>query len=249
MDWNELIAIATVIGTFFSMCALVTTAVYVVAVVRAYERDSYLGVTSELFGIFQTPEFMAAQFWLIYKLDSRTWPEFVKGHSNDLGQSSFHRVGTFYDRVGTLLRRKLITPDDILPTVGPYAIAVWNKIEPLVHEARRLENSTLFIDFEKMLPDCYECYVPNLATESVRPFELQQPRPPAQKPVDERITPEEVLRLQGQGAPLLLLDVRQPSNISSDPRTLPDAVVIPPAQIEQRFAELPRDKEIVAYCA
>jgi hypothetical protein len=30
----------------------------------------------------------------------------------------------------------------------------------LVLEARLIENSTLFQDFERMLPRCYECYMP-----------------------------------------------------------------------------------------
>jgi hypothetical protein len=36
-----------------------------------------------------------------------------------------HRVGGFYDRVGNLIRHKLINEDDILHTIGGYAIAVW----------------------------------------------------------------------------------------------------------------------------
>ena len=31
----------------------------------------------------------------------------------------------------------------------------------LALEARLIENSTLFQDFERMLPRCYECYMPN----------------------------------------------------------------------------------------
>ena len=59
----------------------------------------------------------------------------------------------------------------VITAIGAYAIAVWRKIEPLVKEARRLENSVLFDDFEKMLPSCYECYVPNLQVSEVRtPF-------------------------------------------------------------------------------
>jgi hypothetical protein len=48
----------------------------------------------------------------------------------------------------------------VLDTVAGLAIAVWQKIGPLVLEARLIENSTLFQDYERMLPRCYECYVP-----------------------------------------------------------------------------------------
>jgi hypothetical protein len=38
---------------------------------------------------------------------------------------ALHWVNGFYDRVGNLIRNRLIREDDILPTVGGFAIAVW----------------------------------------------------------------------------------------------------------------------------
>ena len=49
--------------------------------------------------------------------------------------------------------------------------------------------------------------------------------------------------------PLTLLDVRQPAQVDQDRRTLPHAVWIPPDEVERRHAELPADREVIAYCA
>jgi hypothetical protein len=62
-------------------------------------------------------------------------------------------VGAFYNRIGYLVADHLLGKSDrvLLDTMAGPAIAVWRKIELLVLEARLLENSTIFQDFERML--------------------------------------------------------------------------------------------------
>ncbi len=179
MTWNVITAIATVIST----AAYILTAVYIRAELKALDKERYLAVTSELFSLWQSKDFMEAQLWLLHKMDETTWESFVQAHRGDYGECSFHRVGSFYDRVGTLVRMGLIDDKEILSTIGAYAIAVWQKMEPLVQEARRVENSVLFDDFEMLLPSCYECYVPSLGENAdVRPFSLSQPAVNQERP-------------------------------------------------------------------
>lgn len=71
-------------------------------------------------------------------------------------------MGGYYDRVGNLVRHNLIRKDNILPTIGGYAVAVWHRIEPLVKELRLRENAVLFDNYEALLPECRECYVPGI---------------------------------------------------------------------------------------
>src|SRR5579862_1613833 len=158
MIWNILTAIATLV----SMVAYIVTARYIHDELKGLEKDRYLNVTSELFSVWHTIEFMQAQLWLLHRMQETDWHGFVAAHRADDGEVAFHRVGAFYDRVGTLVRLGLINEQEILPIIGGWAISVWQKIAPLVEEARRIENSTLFSDFERMLPSCYECYVPSL---------------------------------------------------------------------------------------
>ncbi|HEY3780937.1 MAG TPA: hypothetical protein VGL56_07635 [Fimbriimonadaceae bacterium] len=236
--WTIITAIATVV----SMVAYIITALYIRAELKAIEKDRYLSVTSELFRIWMDPEFMKAQSWLIYKMSEPDWHAFVANHRGDYGEMAFQRVGAFYDRIGTLVRLKLINEMEILSTVGGFAIAVWQKIDPLVKEARRIENSVLFDDFEALLPSCYECYVPSLGEGGyVKPFSVDQAPP--------QITVQTLHRKLNSRTPPLLLDVRQPKNIADDPRKLPGALVIPPDEVERRYAELPPTKEIAVYCA
>ena len=238
MIWSIVTAIAT----------LVTTAAYLVSVyylrtqLKGLEKDRYLSVTNDLFALWQSQEFMQAQLWLMHSLKERSWPEFIAAHRAQAGELAFHRVGSFYDRVGTLVRMGLIDEKEILSTVGGYAIGVWLVIGPLVKEVRTLEHSELFDDFEALLPACYECYVPSLGMEArVAPFELAQPAP--------TIGVKETHRLLTTGSdPPLLLDVRQAGHRVAAPRRLPGAVAIAPNEIETRFQELPRNREIIAYC-
>lgn len=238
MLWNILTSVATLI----SMVAFILTALYARKELKALEKDRYLAVTNDLFVIWQSEEFMTAQLWVLHRLEEATWQDFVKNHRGDTGERAFHRVGSFYDRVGTLVRLGLVDDREILSTVGGYAIAVWQKMAPLVEEARRIENSALFDDFERLLPSCYECYVPALGKNAqVHPFSLSQPV--------ERIAPAALKARIDTGEPLTVLDARQPDQFARDRRTLPNAVVIPPDQIAQRYAELPPEREVVVYCA
>jgi hypothetical protein len=240
MIWN----ILTAIGTLVSMLAYVVTALYIRAELKAVEKDRYLTVTSELFTNWQNLEFMEAQMWVMYKLQEKTWDAFVSSHRGDYGEIAFHRVGSFYDRVGTLIEMKLINEKELLSTLGGYAIAVWKRIEPLVLEARKVENSALFDSFEKMLPACYECYVPSLAgapAPEVKPFKVN--RSPA-------LTSVEKLKSKiDMGEPITVLDVRQSTHLAEDPRKIPGEVYIPPDEIDKRYLELPADKEIDVFCA
>lgn len=46
----------------------------------------------------------------------------------------------------------------------------------------------------------------------------------------------------------VMLDVVQPSTWEEMNRVIKGAVRIPPQEIDQRFEELPRDLDIIAYC-
>src|SRR5579871_2543967 len=198
---KDLVTILTLIATLVSTVAYIVTALYIRAELKGLEKDRYLTATGELFAIFQSREFMEAQLWLLHRLQETDWESFVRAHRADTGELAFHRVGSFYDRVGVMVRMGLVNEKEILTTMGAYAIAVWQKIGPLVLEARRIENSALFADFERMLPACHECYVPNLnGAAQVNPFSLSQPI--------ARIKPAEVKRRLDRGAALILLDVR-----------------------------------------
>src|ERR1700722_5064114 len=114
--WTMVTAIATVV----SMVAYIITALYIRAELKALDKDRYLTVTSELFKIWMDPEFMKGKSWLFYKMPETDWHEFVLNHRGDYGEMAFQRVGAFYDRIGTLVRLKLINEMEILSTVGGF---------------------------------------------------------------------------------------------------------------------------------
>ena len=238
MNWNAITAISSAV----SMVAFIATAVFVLAELRALDKSRYLQITSELYSTWQSREFMEAQLWVIHRLEETTWAAFTAAHRADYGEQAFHRVGSFYDRLGTLVRLRLIGEQEIFSTIGAYAIAVWQKIEPLVREARQIENSVLFDDFERILPACYECYVPAIGAREARtPFV-----PPAEAPL---VTVQELRQRLERGEPITVLDVRQPSAAGDgDHRRLPAAVAMSPDAVTAQWNELPKTPPVVAYC-
>ena len=62
----------------------------------------------------------------------------------------------------------------------------------------------------------------------------------------ERITAEELHKRLAAGEPITLVDLR--SNVDSDPQTLPGAIKIHPAELDQHLHRLDKERWIVMYC-
>ena len=63
-----------------------------------------------------------------------------------------------------------------------------------------------------------------------------------------RIDPEEVLAMIERGEGPFIIDLRHPLDVLPDPRVLPGAVRMTPAEVTARREEIPRDREIILYC-
>ncbi len=260
MDWTVLNALASIV----SAIAFLGGTIVVALQLRHMAKDRFVAATGSLFEIWESREFQEAQMWILHRLEERTWEEFLAKHRGDFGEGAFHRVGGFYNRVGTLITRRLIDRDVTLRTMGGYAIAVWRKIEPLVREARRVEHSNLFEDFERMLPDCFDCYVPQLevpapvALEGDRSF-VETEREAARRIIardrdigDEAPVPSftarQLRQMLDRGEPVTVLDVRSRQAYADARGMIPGSVRIPPQDIPERFGEIPRDRLTIAYC-
>ena len=245
MEWNAVTAIASLLSTI----VFIFSVIYLRAELKAMERDRYLSITNQLFALWETRDFMDAQLWLMHRLEPTTWADFVQKHRADAGEAAFHQIGSFYDRVGILIHLGLVRQEEILPTIGAFAIAVWQKIEPLIREARRIEHSTLFCNFERMLPACFECYVPSASSATaVRLFEGGSADGQA-GPQAPMISQAALRNRLEKNESLTLLDVRHPPQVAADPRTLPGAILMPLDEVERRLGELPSGREVVVYCA
>jgi rhodanese-related sulfurtransferase len=64
-----------------------------------------------------------------------------------------------------------------------------------------------------------------------------------------RITVEEVRRRQMAGEPLTILDLRARAELARDPQVIPGARHAGREELERRARELPRDRDIIVYCA
>ena len=63
-----------------------------------------------------------------------------------------------------------------------------------------------------------------------------------------RISVSELYELMGAGTPPLIVDVRSSTAVLLEPRRIPGAIHIPLHDLESHVRELPRDRDIVAYC-
>ncbi|HMD32821.1 MAG TPA: DedA family protein/thiosulfate sulfurtransferase GlpE [Candidatus Acidoferrales bacterium] len=65
----------------------------------------------------------------------------------------------------------------------------------------------------------------------------------------DRITPEELRTKMDQGEQVVVVDLRHPMSIEADPELIPGAIWIDPETIGAHSSELPRDRDIILYCA
>jgi predicted oxidoreductase len=64
-----------------------------------------------------------------------------------------------------------------------------------------------------------------------------------------RITPEELRAKMEHGEDVVVVDLRHLLSREADPELIPGARWIDPDSLDRQFAELPRDREVVLYCA
>ncbi len=63
-----------------------------------------------------------------------------------------------------------------------------------------------------------------------------------------RITPEELLRKLKAGESVMIVDLRNPLDVQTSGSKLPGALLMAPGELEDRQAEIPRDRDIILYC-
>lgn len=141
---------------FISAAAFIFSAAWLLVKLRQMQRDRFVAVTNTLFQIWQSPDFMKAQLWVIHELKAESWQEFLEQHAGQEGEAALLRVGGFYNRVGMLVNSGFVDGQFILRTIGGTAGQVWQKIQPLVLDARA-QNPGLFVDFEGLIPLCASC--------------------------------------------------------------------------------------------
>ena len=64
-----------------------------------------------------------------------------------------------------------------------------------------------------------------------------------------RITADELKQMMDNGHEMMIVDLRQPLDIQADPYTIPGALRMAMEELEQRHHEIPRDRDVVLYCA
>jgi membrane protein DedA with SNARE-associated domain/rhodanese-related sulfurtransferase len=64
-----------------------------------------------------------------------------------------------------------------------------------------------------------------------------------------RITPEELKQLLDDGCEVAIIDLRQALDVEADPYTIPGAMRMAVEELEQRRHEIPRDRDVVLFCA
>jgi len=64
-----------------------------------------------------------------------------------------------------------------------------------------------------------------------------------------RITADELKRMMDAGDEVMVVDLRQPLDVQADPYTIPGALRMAAEELEQRHHEIPRDRDVILYCA
>lgn len=65
----------------------------------------------------------------------------------------------------------------------------------------------------------------------------------------ERISVDELILMLAKKRPVTIIDVRSRSSYESSDRKIKGAIRIPLDELEKRIKEIPRNRQIVTYCA
>ncbi|HKM99654.1 MAG TPA: hypothetical protein VJX23_04005 [Candidatus Binataceae bacterium] len=172
--WQIISAMASVVSTV----AIVAGTEFIILELRQAAQDRYIHLVSDLFQVWHSREFQEDQLYLLHHLPATNWRDFRRESAGNQAETTFNRVGGYYDHVGGLILRRLIRQEQILPTIAGDAIRVWQRIETLVREARSHDNTLLFQNYEAVLPACLECVVPPIDDSRFRsrPFHTRRAR-------------------------------------------------------------------------
>jgi membrane protein DedA with SNARE-associated domain/rhodanese-related sulfurtransferase len=64
-----------------------------------------------------------------------------------------------------------------------------------------------------------------------------------------RITPDELKQMLDAGRDVVIVDLRQPIAVQADPYSIPGALRMVVEELEHRHHEIPRDRDVILYCA
>ena len=64
----------------------------------------------------------------------------------------------------------------------------------------------------------------------------------------QRIEPHALHRMQNDGEPVFVVDLRHAADADADPHAIPGALRLDAATVADRHGEIPRDRDIVLYC-
>jgi membrane protein DedA with SNARE-associated domain/rhodanese-related sulfurtransferase len=64
-----------------------------------------------------------------------------------------------------------------------------------------------------------------------------------------RITADQLKQMMNNGHEMMIVDLRQPLDLQADPYTIPGALRMAVEELEHRHREIPRDRDVILYCA
>lgn len=106
----------------------------------------------DLYETYRSPEFFQDWDTVIWRIEFDDWEEAMRKLQpihNPKERKEWFSVGTFFNGVGVLVKRKLIDISLVDDLLGNMIRIAWEKIGPIEIESRvRFNNPTAFMDFE-----------------------------------------------------------------------------------------------------
>jgi len=132
VDITEISAIVAAAGVLVGV-------VWYVRDMRNQTRLRQTDLVMRLYSVFATDEFQKEMFTLMTDTEIKDYNTFRKKYAVNLPAT-----GLFFHEVGVLLSKKLADIDLISNLFGPVAMGFWQKIKPMIEDARRQLNSPGF---------------------------------------------------------------------------------------------------------
>jgi len=116
---------------------LTVSITYYAMVLRNQNETRQTQLFMQVFNRFQDPGFMK----LHGEIMSREWTSFEDYiEKYGIGDDALLSVQTYYEGVGVLLMKGMISPDFVYELIPTMVNVLWTKYEPLVHFARESAN-------------------------------------------------------------------------------------------------------------
>ena len=130
-------------------------AVYYVLNMRTTLQTRQAQLFMQLYSIYESKEFLRdyTDIWRYEYSDINDWMQKYHPLKNPDAYASFMRVGRFYEGVGILVEKKLISMDLVMELMREAILYNWDRLKVYAYGQREITHMPIWVHFENLAND------------------------------------------------------------------------------------------------